>query len=87
MVYHLACLSFLICEMGLGQGWKPVTVGALDKGSEEREVKVRARSSWGQGVRRLDLYACHHSQLIHQTQLSIVTNSFPVELGTGGGEL
>lgn len=40
-------LAFLICEMGAGKGWKPRSGGALERGSEEKEAGVRARSSVG----------------------------------------
>lgn len=38
------CLPLLICEMGAGKGWKPRPGRALERGSEENESEVRARS-------------------------------------------
>lgn len=81
-------LTFLICEMGAGKGWKPRSGGALERGSEEKEAGVRARSSVGdQGSRGWDSgmlgtrVSATLLEFIKQTFHSPVTRTCPL----GGG--
>lgn len=80
-------LAFLICEMGAGKGWKPRSGGALERGSEEKEAGVRARSSVGdQGSRGWDSgmlgTSLSNSSRIHKANLPLCCHQ---SLPYGGG--
>lgn len=68
-------LAFNICEMGTGKGWKP-RGGAPERGSEEKEAGVRARSFVGdQGSRDWDSgmlgTSLSNSSSIHKANLPL----------------
>lgn len=81
---------FLICEMGVGQGWEPIPGGAMDKGNEK---KGKCRSQPGhagcEGDGEAETSGClsGHSALIpeltNQSYHSVVTESFPAGLRAG----
>lgn len=69
---------FLICEMGVGQGWEPIPGGAMDKGNEKKGSAGHSLVMLGVRVTgRPKLWdVCRDTQLSSQSSRTKATTQF-----------